>query len=124
MRLAFAVSAASLAAALAASPELFPLDRAGERGGEQTRARMTLDEKIGQLIVPALNSSFLSTDTDKFDELARFVREYHVGGFHVFGASQPTPGGLLNSTYGNVLLGQPLAAASTLNRLKALSSTR
>jgi beta-N-acetylhexosaminidase len=122
MRLAFAVGAASLAASLAAGPELFPLDRAGERWVEQTRARMTLDEKIGQLIVPSLNSSFLSTDTDKFDELARFVREYHVGGFHVFGASQPAPGVLLNSTYGTVLLGQPLAAASTLNRLQALSS--
>src|SRR5579862_8207840 len=112
----------AVGAAIAAAPPLFTLDRAGERWVEQTAGRMTLDEKIGQLIVPSVDSSFLSTDSDAYDELARLVREYHVGGFHVFGASQPTPGVLLNAGYGSVLLGQPLSAASLLNRLQALSS--
>ncbi|HEV3140122.1 MAG TPA: glycoside hydrolase family 3 N-terminal domain-containing protein, partial [Vicinamibacterales bacterium] len=114
--------AAAIAAATAAGPPLFPLDRAGERWVEQTRGKLTLDEKIGQLIVPSVESSFLSTDSDAFDELSRLVREYHVGGFHVFGASQPTPGVLLNASYGSVLLGHPLSAASLLNRLQNLSS--
>ena len=118
MRFALALSAAVVALVSAAGPPLFTLDRAGERWVEQTRAKMTLDEKIGQLIVPSFNSSFLSTDSDKFDELARLVRDYHVGGFHVFGAFQPMPGVLLNASYGTVLLGQPLEAASTLNRLQ------
>src|SRR5580765_2419522 len=122
MRFALAVCASAVAVVSAAGPPLFTLDRAGERWVEQTRAKMTVDEKIGQLIVPSLNSSFLSTDSDRFDELARLVREYHVGGFHVFGASQPTPGVLLNAGYGSVLLGQPLSAASLLNRLQALSA--
>src|SRR5260370_15597494 len=114
-----AACGAPLVAARAAgieAPPLFPLDRAGERWVDQTRAKLTLDEKIGQLIVPSVESSFLSTDSDAFDELARLVREYHVGGFHVFGASQPTPGVLLNAGYGSLLLGHPLSAASLLNR--------
>ena len=57
-----------------------------ERWVEQTLKKLTLDEKIGQLIVPSFESNFLSTDSDTFDTLARLVREYHVGGFHVFGA--------------------------------------
>ena len=122
MRLAAAFCAIAVATATAASPPLFPLDRAGERWVEQTRAALTLAEKIGQLIVPSVDSSFLATDSDVFDRLAQLVREYHVGGFHVFGASQPVPGVLLNAGYGSVLLGQPFAAASLLNRLQALSS--
>src|SRR5260221_3969992 len=117
-----AACSAAFVAVRAAPPPLFPLDRAGERWVEQTRAKLTLNERIGQLIVPSVESSFLSTDSDAFDELARLVREYHVGGFHVFGASQPTPGVLLNAGYGSVLLGQPLSAASLLNRLQNLSS--
>ncbi len=98
------------------------LDKAGERWVEQTKKKLTLDEKIGQLIVPSFESNFLSTDSDTFDALTRLVREFHVGGFHVFGASQPAPSVLLNSGYGTVILGQPLSAAFLINRLQALSS--
>src|SRR5947209_19891806 len=87
-----ACAAVIITSLAAASPPLFVLDRAAERWVEQTAGKLTLDEKIGQLIVPSVESGFLSTDSDGFDELARLVREYHVGGFHVFGPSQPTPG--------------------------------
>ena len=79
--------------------------------GRADRKKLTLDEKIGQLIVPSFESNFLSTDSETFDALARLVREYHVGGFHVFGATQPAPPVLLNPGYGTVILGQPLSAA-------------
>jgi beta-N-acetylhexosaminidase len=82
---------------------------------------MTLDEKIGQLLVPSFESTYLPTDTDLFEQLAGFVRNQHVGGFIAFGGSQPVPGVLLNPAYANVILGQPLEAASTFNRLQALS---
>src|SRR5438045_5926106 len=59
-----------------------PLDKAAERWIDETRNKLTLDEKIGQLIVPSFESGYLSTDTDAFDELARLVRDYRVGGFH------------------------------------------
>ena len=41
-------------------------------------------------------SNFLSTGSDTFDDLTRLVRDYHVGGFHVFGATIPAPPVLLN----------------------------
>jgi beta-N-acetylhexosaminidase len=113
-----AASAIALVAGVAAKP---PLNRAAERWVEETKKKLTLNEKIGQLIVPAFESGFLSTDSDLFDELSRLVREYHVGGFHVFGASVPAPPVLLNPAYGTVI-GQPFAAAFLVNRLQALSA--
>jgi beta-glucosidase-like glycosyl hydrolase len=99
----------------------FTLDRAAERWVEQTLKKLTPEEKIGQLIVPSFESNFLSTDSETFDALTRLVRDYHVGGFHVFGASQPAPAVLLNPGYGTVILGQPLSAAFLINRLQAMS---
>jgi beta-N-acetylhexosaminidase len=107
---------------LAAPRDPFTLDRAAERWVEQTLKKLTTDEKIGQLIIPSFESNFLSTDSDTFDMLSRLVREYHVGGFHVFGASQPAPSVLLNAGYGTVILGQPFSAAFLINRLQAMSS--
>jgi beta-N-acetylhexosaminidase len=106
----------------AAPRDPFTLDRAAERWVEQTLKKLTPDEKIGQLIVPSFESNFLSTDSDTFDMLTKLVREYHVGGFHVFGASQPAPSVLLNPNYGTVILGQPFSAAFLINRLQAMSS--
>jgi len=105
-----------------ASRDPFILDRAAEEWVRATLARLTVDEKIGQLIVPSFESNFLSTDSDSFDALARLVRDYHVGGFHVFGASTPAPPVLLNPGYGTVILGQPFSAASLINRLQAMST--
>jgi beta-N-acetylhexosaminidase len=120
---ALALASIVCAVVAAAAPrDPFTLDRAGEQWVRQTLTRLTPDEKIGQLIVPSFESSFLSTDSDTFDALATLVREYHVGGFHVFGASQPAPSVLLNSGYGTVILGQPFSAAFLINRLQALSS--
>jgi beta-N-acetylhexosaminidase len=107
---------------LAAARDPFTLDRAAERWVEQTMKKLTVDEKVGQLIVPSFESNFLSTDSDTFEMLTRLVREYHVGGFHVFGASMPAPSVLLNPGYGTVILGQPFSAAFLINRLQALST--
>lgn len=96
-------------------------DRAADKWVRSTLVAMSLDQKIGQLLVSSFQSSFISTDSRTFDELAKSVRDYHVGGFHVFGATELAPGVLLNPTYGTVTLGQPLEAASTLNRLQAIA---
>jgi beta-glucosidase-like glycosyl hydrolase len=105
------------------APVASSLDRDAERWVERTLQKMSLDQKIGQLIVPSLESRYVSNDSEVFDALATLAREYHVGGFHLFGARDPTPDVLLNPTYGAVVLGDPFSAASTLNRLQALADT-
>ena len=99
-----------------------PLDRAARRWVESALRGMTLDQKIGQLITSTSESTFISTDSARFDELAGRVKVLGIGGMHLFGGSEPAPSVLLNPAYGSVTLGQPLAAASLLNRLQQASA--
>ena len=46
--------------------------------------RMTLDEKIGQLISIGINARFLNQESDEFKELRRQVVQNHVGGIILF----------------------------------------
>ncbi len=125
MRLAFA--AALGATLLVAQPFVTAqpgaaLDRDAERWVKRMLETMSLEQKIGQVLVPSFESTYLATDSDVFDQLAGFIRNQHVGGFVVFGGSQPTPGVILNPRYASVTLGQPFSAAATFNRLQALSA--
>jgi beta-N-acetylhexosaminidase len=120
--LAVLVRVAFCADMVTSAPAKPPLDAAAEKWVEQTTKALSVDEKIGQLIVASFESSFLSTDSDAFEQLARLVRECHVGGFHVFGGSVAAPPVLLNAGYGTVVLGQSFSAASLINRLQALST--
>lgn len=119
------ISVVVLAAALGAVPAVSrapepPLDPEAVAWVEQTLSGMTVDEKVAQLVSPSFLSTFLSTDTEEFERLARLARR-GVGGFLVFGGREPVPSVLLNATYGSVTLGHPYAAAATLNRLQRLS---
>ena len=87
-----------------------------------TLEKMTLDQKIGQLIMPSFRSTYLSSDSAVYDELVSRVHEQHVGGFLLFGGREPAPDVLLNAGYSRSMLGQPLAAASIANRLQAISA--
>ena len=118
--LAAAVLAGSVLLAQSAKPPA--PDRDGEKWVQATLKKMTLDEKVGQMLVTSFQSNYVSTDSKTFDELASAVHELHVGGFHVFGGSELAPGVLLNPSYGTVTLGHPLEAASLLNRLQAIST--
>ena len=95
------------------------LDPAARRWVEETLARLSVDEKVGQLVTPSFRSFYTSSDSAIYDDLTALVRDYHVGGMLVFGARRATPDVLLNPTYARTALGQPLAAASLLNRLQA-----
>jgi beta-N-acetylhexosaminidase len=97
------------------------LDREGERWVTQTLAKLSLEDRIGQLIAPAFDSTYLPTDSDEFDRLSRVIRESHAGAVIAFGGTEPAPQVLLNPAYGSVVLGNPLALASTLNRLQAVT---
>jgi beta-N-acetylhexosaminidase len=52
---------------------------------EATLASLTLDEKIGQLIIPATVGMFMTDASDTFKEMERDINEFHVGGYHMLG---------------------------------------
>ncbi|HEX6322303.1 MAG TPA: glycoside hydrolase family 3 protein [Vicinamibacterales bacterium] len=117
-----AAASFALASLTLAAQTADPLDRPARRWVETAMRTLTLDQKIGQLITSSSQTLFVSSDSDTFDELARRVTTLGIGGMHIFGGSEPAPSVLLNPTYGTVTLGQPLAAASLLNRLQALAT--
>lgn len=124
LRLPLAASACALllASAQAQSPDgPAKLDKDAERWVAATMKKMTLDDKVGQLLVSAFDSNFISTDSDEYDALVKEIDDYHIGGFHVFGAARPAPDVLLDGHYSSTILGEPLAAASLLNRLQAIA---
>jgi beta-N-acetylhexosaminidase len=104
------------------SAQQFPtLDKDAQRWVASTFKKMTLDDKVGQMLVSSISSTYTPTDSEEYDTASRLVSQYRIGGFHVFGGSEPVPQVLLNPSYGSVILGQPLEAASMLNRLQAIS---
>jgi beta-N-acetylhexosaminidase len=118
----WAVAALALASLNASSaPGESKLDAEGERWVASTLKKMTLDDKVGQLLVSSFASEYMSTDSPEYDALVKSIHDYRIGGFHVFGGSEPAPDVLLGAHYGTVTLGQPLAAASLLNRLQAIA---
>src|SRR5262245_54781917 len=107
------------ALALAQSPSL---DREARAWVDATLKKLTIDELVGQMVFASVESTYLSSDTDRYDALVRLVHETHIGGILAFGGTEPVPQVMLNATYGPIILGQPLELASTLNRLQSLSS--
>ena len=97
------------------------LDADARRWVDETLAAMSVDEKVGQLVVPTFLSSYTSSDSETYDNLVSLIHEQHVGGVHIFGARTAAPDVLLNPTYARTALGQPLDAASLLNRLQAIA---
>jgi len=118
---AFLLVTATALDSLFAQNDLYELDNESRRWIDETLETMTLDEKIGQLVLPSLRSIYTSSDSDVYDELSGLVQQQRVGGFHVFGGRQLVPDVLLNNVYSRTVLGRPLAAASVLNRLQAES---
>ena len=51
---------------------------------ESTLRRMSLDEKVAQLVMPRAQGLFISEDSDEFQRLARLVKERTVGGLVFF----------------------------------------
>jgi beta-N-acetylhexosaminidase len=97
------------------------LDKDAQKWVKDTFKKMSLDDKVGQMLVSAFDSTYIPSDSETYDGISRLVSTYRIGGFHVFGGSEPIPEVLLNPTYGSVILGHPLEAASTLNRLQSIS---
>ena len=99
-----------------------PLDREAERWVETTMKKLSSDQMVGQLLMPRFAGVYTSSDSDVYDRLSSLVQQAHVGGVIGFGGEEQVPQVLLNPTYGPIILGQPLALASMLNRLQAIAS--
>jgi beta-N-acetylhexosaminidase len=114
------------AKASSASPAASRLDRKAESWVRRTLRKMTLEEKVGQLVVPGLHGVYTPLDSEAEERLERLVREGHVGGFHVFGGGEALPPVLLNPVYGTsgrrATKADPLAVAVLLNRLQRASA--
>ncbi len=62
-------------------PDARRLSPAAEKWVESTLHRMTIDEKIGQLLFTTYHGSLLSTDREAYAQLEHSVEKLHVGGF-------------------------------------------
>lgn len=69
---------------------------------EETLKAMTLEEKVGQMLIPTLSAVLTSPESDAFKEIERNITQFHVGGYHAFG-------------------GDPAALALLLNRMQELA---
>jgi hypothetical protein len=97
-----------------------PLDKAARAWVEGTLKKLTLEQLAGQMVFAPFNSTYLSSDTDTYDALVTLIHESHIGGVIAFGGTERVPQVMLNETYGAVILGQPMALASILNRLQSV----
>ena len=74
---------------------------------EKTISSMSLDEKVGQLIIPAVVGAFMSQDSETFQEIKRDITEFHVGGYHVLGDQN--------------VLHEPVGVALLLNHMQEMA---
>jgi beta-glucosidase-like glycosyl hydrolase len=119
-RLVVAALAVTVLAVGAPSAQM-PLDREAERWVDATLKKLTIDQLVGQMLMPRFAGIYTSSDSDIYDQLVTWVQQAHVGGIIGFGGEEAVPQVLLNPTYGPIVLGQPLATASMLNRLQAIA---
>ena len=114
-------SVALLALTLSLSAQT-PLDKNARLWVDTTIKKMSLEQLAGQMIFAPFQSTYLSSDSDEYEALVKLVHETQIGGVIAFGGTEPIPQVMLNNTYGNVVLGQPLELASILNRLQSISA--
>ena len=80
---------------------------------ESTLRKMTVDEKIGQLLFTTYHGSLTSTDSPAYEQLLRDVQDLHVGGFIV--VTHGSPLGIVKSqAYPTAVLANQLQAKSKL----------
>jgi beta-N-acetylhexosaminidase len=87
--------------------------RAQERWADRTLKRLTLEEKIGQMIEVRGIMGYYNADDPAFQQLITDIRKYHLGAVHL---SVNTDGPLLLRT-------EPYEAAMTTNLLQQESQS-
>ena len=80
---------------------------------ESTMRKMTVDEKIGQLIFATYHGSFTATDAAAYQQIMHDVNDLHVGGF--INVTRMSPLGIVKSqAYPTAVLTNQLQAKSKL----------
>src|SRR5713101_79732 len=80
---------------------------------EATLRKMTVDEKIGQLLFTTYHGSFTTTDATAYQQLLHDVQDLHVGGFIVI--THGSPLGIVKSqAYPTAVLANQLQAKAKL----------
>src|SRR6201992_3568246 len=119
---AFALAVVGFSSAVAQSGKTTSLQphtigattRAQERWADRTLKRLTLEEKIGQMIEVRGIMGFYNADDPQFQKLIADIRKYHLGAVHL---SVNTDGPLLLRT-------EPYEAAMTTNLLQQESHSK
>ncbi|HYA97557.1 MAG TPA: glycoside hydrolase family 3 N-terminal domain-containing protein, partial [Methylomirabilota bacterium] len=84
-----------------------------EKWVEATMRRMTLDEKVGQLIFPKYHGSLTAKDTAAYAEITHDVEKLHVGGF--INATLSSPLGIVKSqAYPTAILNNQLQSKAKI----------
>jgi beta-N-acetylhexosaminidase len=117
-----AVAACVVALTLTVSAQQPSIDKAGRAWVEATIKKLSLEQIVGQMIFAPFQSTYMSSDSDQYEQLVKLIHESHIGGLIAFGGSEPIPQVMLNNTYGAVILGQPMELASIHNRLQSISN--
>jgi beta-N-acetylhexosaminidase len=87
------------------------LDREGEKWAEKTLSRMSLEEKVGQMLMVRARAEFLNVRNPEFQRLREAVGKYHLGGFGLTVSMQS----------GLPVKGEPYEAAALINALQRSS---
>jgi hypothetical protein len=80
----------------------------------QTLRKLSLEEKVGQLIMPAIRAVYLHSKSEEMQEIERQIRENHVGGFILFGGDVYEAAVLIDKVQAGSKL--PLLVASDFER--------
>ncbi|MBI3664561.1 MAG: serine hydrolase [Acidobacteria bacterium] len=99
------------------------LPRDAEKWVERTLKKMTLEEKLGQLVMVFYYGGFLSTESEQYRELLRQVEKNHVGGIVV--QTRGTPLGIeYSQVYPTAALANQLQRRSKVPLLVAADFER
>jgi len=55
------------------------------KGLDHVIAAMTLEEKVGQMFMPKFDAQFYNDHHREFEEISRWVTDYHIGGLMILG---------------------------------------
>ncbi len=84
------------------------LDHDGEKWAQKTLKKLTLEDKIGQMLLVWARAEFLNLDSPEYTRLHEMIHKYHLGSF---GLTVPVDGPF-------VLRNQPYEAAMMTNQLQ------